>query len=99
MSCSPPPLTRLPPHPVQLDKIRGRFEANKGLSDPLQIERALEKGEAELREHLHPDPYIVPYRPGELRKEAERGSGCPAKQNRRMLRSMPRGWDPLGGGT
>ena len=26
--------------------------------DPIQIERALERGEARLREHLHPDPYI-----------------------------------------
>jgi hypothetical protein len=26
--------------------------------DPIQIDRALERGEAWLREHLHPDPYI-----------------------------------------
>lgn len=31
--------------------------------DPIQIERALERGEARLRDHLHPDPYIGAPRP------------------------------------
>ncbi|KFM23895.1 hypothetical protein F751_6863 [Auxenochlorella protothecoides] len=29
-----------------------------------QIERALARGEERLRSYAHPDPYIVPYRPG-----------------------------------
>lgn len=41
-SAHPPP----PPHPPPLQ------------DDPIQIQRALEKGEERLREHLHPDPYI-----------------------------------------
>ncbi|PSC68932.1 NADH dehydrogenase [ubiquinone] 1 beta subcomplex subunit 9 [Micractinium conductrix] len=49
---------------VEADKLRSDFEQLKRLDDPIQIDRALEKGEARLREHLHPDPYIVPYRPG-----------------------------------
>lgn len=42
----------------QAEKIRARFEANKNLDDPLQIERALVRGEEELEAKLHPDPYI-----------------------------------------
>eukprot|EP00887_Chlorella_sp_A99_P002205 scaffold21.g2205.t1 len=48
----------------EAERIRGEFEALQGLDDPAAIERALEKGEAQLRSLLHPDPYIVPYRPG-----------------------------------
>lgn len=32
--------------------------------DPIQIERALERGEERLRERLHPDPYIGEAHPG-----------------------------------
>ncbi|KAL4855791.1 NADH dehydrogenase [ubiquinone] 1 beta subcomplex subunit 9 [Chlorella vulgaris] len=49
---------------VEQEKMRAEFEQHTSLTDPIQIERALERGEARLRENLHPDPYIVPYRPG-----------------------------------
>ncbi|PRW45557.1 NADH dehydrogenase [ubiquinone] 1 beta subcomplex subunit 9 [Chlorella sorokiniana] len=49
---------------AEAERIRGEFDQLKTLDDPIQIERALERGEARLRDHQHPDPYIVPYRPG-----------------------------------
>lgn len=49
---------------AECERIRSEFEANRDLQDPMQIERALEKGEAKLKDMLHPDPYIEPYRPG-----------------------------------
>ncbi|KAL4444703.1 hypothetical protein ABPG77_002520 [Micractinium sp. CCAP 211/92] len=49
---------------VEQEKIRAEFDQLKHVDDPIQIERALERGEERLRERLHPDPYIVPYRPG-----------------------------------
>ena len=45
-------------------KIRSEFEQHKHVQDTSEIERLLAKGEAKLREYEHPDPYIVPYRPG-----------------------------------
>ncbi|KAG7671149.1 hypothetical protein Ndes2526B_g02392 [Nannochloris sp. 'desiccata'] len=49
---------------VEAEKIRAEFDANAGLDDPRQIERALVRGETKYGEYTHPDPYIVPYRPG-----------------------------------
>lgn len=34
------------------------------MDDPNQIERVLQNGEAKFESMKHPDPYIVPYRPG-----------------------------------
>lgn len=49
---------------TEAEKIRKEFDANANIDDPHEIERLLQKGEARLREFAHPDPYIVPYRPG-----------------------------------
>ena len=43
---------------LQAEKIRSEFAVNGGLNDPNQIERVLIHGEAKLKNHLHPDPYI-----------------------------------------
>jgi NADH dehydrogenase (ubiquinone) 1 beta subcomplex subunit 9 len=48
----------------EASKIRQEFEQNKHVSDGGEIERLLVKGEARLKDYEHPDPYIVPYRPG-----------------------------------
>lgn len=45
-------------------KIRQEFDKYKHIDDPNEIERVLRNGEAMLKEYDHPDPYIVPYRPG-----------------------------------
>jgi NADH dehydrogenase (ubiquinone) 1 beta subcomplex subunit 9 len=44
--------------------IRAMFDSQKAEQDPGQIERLVEAGEERLKEYEHPDPYIVPYRPG-----------------------------------
>ena len=43
---------------MQQERIRAEFEQLRHLDDPIQIERALERGEEQLRSNLHPDPYI-----------------------------------------
>jgi len=48
----------------EASKIRREFDENKMVNDPNEIERLLRNGEARLKEYEHPDPYIVPYRPG-----------------------------------
>lgn len=45
-------------------KLRREFDAYKDVKDTNEIERLLRHGEARLKELEHPDPYIVPYRPG-----------------------------------
>ena len=45
----------------QKEKIRARFEANRHLTDPMQIETTLRSGEAEFQKWRHPDPYTTPY--------------------------------------
>jgi NADH dehydrogenase (ubiquinone) 1 beta subcomplex subunit 9 len=45
-------------------RIRGLFDKNQGLTEPRVIDGVLTRGERELWDKIHPDPYIVPYRPG-----------------------------------
>ena len=45
----------------QKEKIRARFEANRNMTDPMQIETTLRAGEAEFQKWRHPDPYTTPY--------------------------------------
>lgn len=49
---------------AQTLKIRQQFEANKHISDPVELEKVIAKTEAKLAETEHPDPYITPCRPG-----------------------------------
>ncbi|ODV65249.1 NADH dehydrogenase I beta subcomplex 9 [Hyphopichia burtonii NRRL Y-1933] len=49
---------------AQTLKIRQQFEANKHISDPVELEKVIAKTEAKLTETKHPDPYITPCRPG-----------------------------------
>jgi len=50
------------PHMLPLQPPANRLLSSRSdhalQDDPIQIERALERGEARLRDHLHPDPYI-----------------------------------------
>lgn len=48
----------------EASKIRGEFEQYKSVTDTAEIERLLKSGETRLKNYEHPDPYIVPYRPG-----------------------------------
>jgi len=48
----------------EASKIRHEFDMYKNVDDPNEIERLLRNGEARMKEYEHPDPYIVPYRPG-----------------------------------
>lgn len=50
-------------------KIRQQFEANKHISNPNELEAAISKAQAKLREWAHPDPYIPPCRPGGTKYE------------------------------
>lgn len=45
-------------------KIRREFDESKGVTDAAEIERLIKAGEGRLADFAHPDPYIVPYRPG-----------------------------------
>lgn len=45
-------------------KIRAQFDANRKISDPTELERAIAKTHELLAEWKHPDPYIPPCRPG-----------------------------------
>lgn len=45
-------------------EIRLRFEQNKDISDPLELEKVLTKTEELLAKFQHPDPIIPPKRPG-----------------------------------
>lgn len=45
-------------------KVQGMFRARAAEANPLLVERFCQEGEKWLHEHRHPDPYIVPYRPG-----------------------------------
>mmetsp|Transcript_17261 Transcript_17261/g.35764 ORF Transcript_17261/g.35764 Transcript_17261/m.35764 type:complete len:163 (-) Transcript_17261:97-585(-) len=47
----------------EADKIRARFDANRGAS-PAAAARLLQEGKDELYEFSHPDPYKIPYMPG-----------------------------------
>ncbi|KAL6768525.1 NUOB22 [Auxenochlorella protothecoides x Auxenochlorella symbiontica] len=49
---------------VKAAELRAEFDQNATLTGHDQIERALARGEERLRSYAHPDPYIVPYRPG-----------------------------------
>ncbi|KDD73216.1 hypothetical protein H632_c2416p0 [Helicosporidium sp. ATCC 50920] len=49
---------------LKAEEYRSAFEANAKLDEPQAIETALTKGEQWLASQEHPDPYIVPYRPG-----------------------------------
>ena len=42
--------------------IRTRFEANKHVQDRRQIQTIVERGEEELQNELHPDPYMGKYK-------------------------------------
>ena len=44
--------------------LRAEFEGNRAVTEAAEIERLVSAGEAKLKEYEHPDPYIVPYRPG-----------------------------------
>ncbi|GHP07920.1 hypothetical protein PPROV_000666200 [Pycnococcus provasolii] len=46
---------------AEKEKIRARFEANRNMTDPMQIETTLRAGEAEFQKWRHPDPYTTPY--------------------------------------
>ena len=41
--------------------MRARFEENRHLTDPFQIEQCIRAGEAEFEANRHPDPYVTPY--------------------------------------
>ena len=45
-------------------EIRLRFEQNKNISDPLELERVLNNTKELLAKFKHPDPIIPPNRPG-----------------------------------
>ncbi|TID30549.1 hypothetical protein CANINC_000903 [Pichia inconspicua] len=45
-------------------EIRLRFDQNKNISDPVELERVLNKTKALLQQYQHPDPIIPPKRPG-----------------------------------
>ncbi|KAI0727347.1 hypothetical protein C8Q72DRAFT_841310 [Fomitopsis betulina] len=40
--------------------IRAEFERNRNVHDPRELATILQKAEANLAEHLHPDPYRPP---------------------------------------
>jgi NADH dehydrogenase (ubiquinone) 1 beta subcomplex subunit 9 len=42
------------------DRIRRSFEANAGLKDLGEIEKAVSDGEKTLESYAHPDPYTIP---------------------------------------
>ena len=44
--------------------LREMFEDNRPLTDPAEIESVLAKGEKELQDNKHPQPYIHPKAPG-----------------------------------
>ncbi|RCK55418.1 NADH dehydrogenase [ubiquinone] 1 beta subcomplex subunit 9 [Candida viswanathii] len=44
--------------------IRQQFDANKHISTPEELDRAIKIAEAKLKEWKHPDPYVPPCRPG-----------------------------------
>ncbi len=44
--------------------IRAEFDSQRSVTGPAEIERLIKAGETRLKEYEHPDPYIVPYRPG-----------------------------------
>ena len=49
----------------EAEKIRARFDALKNEpKDSLAVKLALQEGEAELAEKVHPDPYVVCWMPG-----------------------------------
>ncbi|KAK9829644.1 hypothetical protein WJX72_007056 [[Myrmecia] bisecta] len=48
----------------EVERVRAEFYKNSNVTDVNQRERLLVKGQEKLREFQHPDPYIVPYRPG-----------------------------------
>lgn len=48
----------------EAERIRGQFEANKQVTERRQVEALFRRAEAQLWKFAHPDPYIVPYRPG-----------------------------------
>ena len=41
--------------------IRARFEKNQNVKDPAVIDKLIADGEAEVAEHLHPDPLVPPW--------------------------------------
>eukprot|EP01135_Chromosphaera_perkinsii_P005469 Nk52_evm18s352 gene=Nk52_evmTU18s352 len=43
--------------------IRERFDNNKGVRDPVLIEKLISDGEAYLTTNMHPDPYKQPTAP------------------------------------
>lgn len=45
-------------------EIRLRFEQNKDISDPAELEKVFAKTEELLAKFQHPDPIIPPKRPG-----------------------------------
>ena len=60
-------------------KMRARFDANKDLKDPVQIQKVLAEGEAELWEFRHPDPYVLNHMPGgtKYQRYPRNGLGLP----------------------
>lgn len=44
--------------------IRQQFDANKDISNPEELEKAIKRTQEKLAEWSHPDPYIPPGRPG-----------------------------------
>ena len=55
------------------------FDANKDLKDPVQIQKVLAEGEAELWEFRHPDPYVLNHMPGgtKYQRYPRNGLGLP----------------------
>eukprot|EP00300_Choanocystis_sp_HF-7_P024334 c25759_g1_i1.p2 GENE.c25759_g1_i1~~c25759_g1_i1.p2 ORF type:complete len:137 (+),score=26.59 c25759_g1_i1:39-449(+) len=45
-------------------EIRAAFDANKNVTDDIQIEKLVLKGQDWLYEHMHPEPYIFNTLPG-----------------------------------
>ena len=60
-------------------KMRARFDANKDLKDPVQIQKVLAEGEAELWEFRHPDPYVLNHMPGGTKYQRYRGTASASR--------------------
>lgn len=49
---------------IEAMAIRRRFDENKHVQNPRLLDDLFRKANAELLDHKHPDPYIVPTAPG-----------------------------------
>ena len=57
-------INQMPYYREKAAEIRLRFEQNKNISDPKELQRVLVKTEELLAKFQHPDPIIPPKRPG-----------------------------------